>query len=304
MLILPLGSYAQDKMDELHGRDKVKIAAGDLLDGYYMIALRFCRYISNSNAGLRCEVVPTSGSAENLMLLQEGKVDFAFAMSNVALEAYEGQGAFSGSKFDDLCQLLNLHEVYFTVMSKDKDNIVTFKDLESKKISNGPPLSDSTHTYNQISGLYDFRSKPVDVEMLYEDYVTRYCNSEVDALVIMTGHPNALVNLITHKCESDFVSIDQKKLDIFLKDNRSFYKKILKKGDYPGITEDQVTVATRAVFVTNQKAHRTITRNFLDYISIRFEQLKLADEVLSDINIGDFTQGFILPSFANNLLNK
>ena len=56
----------------------VKIAAGSVLEGYYFIGLRLCRYITESNNGIRGEVVPTTGSLENIDLLRKGEVDFAF----------------------------------------------------------------------------------------------------------------------------------------------------------------------------------------------------------------------------------
>ncbi|MCP5370013.1 MAG: TAXI family TRAP transporter solute-binding subunit [Rickettsiaceae bacterium] len=279
----------------------IRIAAGDLLDGYYMIGLKLCKYISNSNNGIRCEVIPTSGSQQNLQLLHEGKVDFAFSIANLALDAYEGRGMFADQEpFKDLRQVLNLHEVYFTVLSKDQDQILTFKDLDNRKISNGPAGSDSTAVYNEIFKLYDFAYAPVDVEILYENYAKKYCNGEVDALMILTGHPNVLINLITNQCESDFVSMDPKKLDIFIKKYPMFYKTILKKGIYPGITEDQETVAVRAIFVVNKNLDTQIMRNFIDYTSIRFEQLKLSDEVLNELNVKDFTKGFVIPGYFDN----
>ncbi|HJK87057.1 MAG TPA: TAXI family TRAP transporter solute-binding subunit [Candidatus Megaira endosymbiont of Nemacystus decipiens] len=293
--------FASDSYDKAEQKiDRIRIAAGDLLDGYYMIGLRLCRYISNSNDGLRCEVVPTSGSYENLTLLREGKVDYAFSISNMAFDSYQGKGQFkTNGPFEDLVQLLKLHDVYFTVLSKDKDQIITFKDLEGKKISNGPPFSDSSKVYNEIFKLYDFKQNPVDVEVLYENYAKRYCAGEIDALMILTGHPSALINIITNKCESDFVSMDRKKLDRFVESNKMFSRKKLKKGSYIGITEDQETVATRAIFVTNKKKNAKITQNFLNYLSVRLQQLKLSDEVLNNLDVSDFLKDFVLPGFNN-----
>ena len=72
----------------------IKIAAGSVLEGYYFIGLRLCRYITESNDGIRCEVVPTTGTLENIKLLQDQEVDFAFALGNLAVEAYKGTSYF------------------------------------------------------------------------------------------------------------------------------------------------------------------------------------------------------------------
>lgn len=44
--------FAQEKK-------KIKIGAGSLLEGYYSICIKLCRYISEANDGMTCEVVPT-----------------------------------------------------------------------------------------------------------------------------------------------------------------------------------------------------------------------------------------------------
>ncbi len=81
----------------------VKIAAGSVLEGYYFIGLRLCRYITESNDGIRCEVVPTTGSLENIDLLRKGEVDFAFTQAELAVDAYKGKGYFNNSKpFSDI----------------------------------------------------------------------------------------------------------------------------------------------------------------------------------------------------------
>ena len=146
---------------------------------------------------------------ENISLLQSGEVDFAFAQGSLAVDAYKSEGYFVESKpFQDMVQLLRLHDEAFTVIAKDKDKILVFGDLDGKKISNGPRNSDSTIAYIALSSYYDFKKEPEDIEMSHEEYAHQFCNGKIDAIILMTGHPNALVNHITHSCESDFVSIE------------------------------------------------------------------------------------------------
>lgn len=279
--------------------DKViRIGSGSLLDGYYSIGLTLCRYISKSNNGIKCEVVPTSGSLENLKLLQENKIDFAFTLSNLALDAYNGSGYFEKSKpFKEMYQLLNLHDEYFTVLVKDKDKILMFSDLDGKKISNGPPNSDSSVAYEALVTYYDFKNKPEDIEILHENYAKEFCNGEIDAVMMMTGHPNILTNMITHKCESDFVTLDSDKIDLLVKNNPGFRKVILKKGGYPGITEDQTTVAVSSIFVVGPSVDKNIVENFLKFASTRIQNLKNSDPLLNDLSDDHFMKGFVLPKF-------
>ena len=276
----------------------VKIGAGSLLEGYYSLGITLCRYISNANDGIKCEVVPTTGSLENLQLLQEGKIDFAFTLSNLALVSYQGKGSFAKTKpFKDIRQLLRLHDEYFTVIVKDADKILVFSDLDGKKISNGPPNSDSSVAYQALESYYKFNKNPVDIELLHEDYAKKFCKGTIDAIMLMTAHPSGLVNFITHKCESDFVTIDNDKIDLLIKNNPGFHKVTLKAGGYPGITTPQQTVAVTSIFVAGPLADKVMVENFRKYLSLRIPRFKMSDPILYNLDDAHFTSEFVLPRF-------
>ena len=285
---------------------KIRVGSGSLLEGYYSIGLKLCRYVSKANNGIPCEVVPTKGSLENLWLLQRGKIDFAFTLSNLAIDSYEGKGYFATTEpFKNMSQVLKLHSEIFTVIVKDDDNILVFSDLDGKKISNGSPKSDSSVIYNALEAYYDFKKPPTDIELAYEDYAHEFCVGNVDAIMIMAGHPSALVNFITHACESDFVTIDSSKVNQLLKSNPGFHKAILPEGRYPGITKDQDTIGVNAILVTADHDDKKITQNFLDLFPSIVDRFKSSHPALYDIDAEDFRKNFVLPAFvAENVDNK
>ena len=159
--------------------------------------------------------------------------------------------------------MLNLHDEFFTVIVKDEDKIKVFADIDGKKITNGPAFSSSNITYDAVRSLYKFAKKPEELHINYEDYSDKFCNKEIDAIIMMVGHSNPLVNLIANKCGIDFVSIDNDKITELIKQNRAFHKAILHKGLYPGITDDQTTVKVSAILVTRDEANRDILDKFI-----------------------------------------
>ncbi len=278
----------------------VKIAAGSVLEGYYFIGLRLCRYITESNNGIRCEVVPTTGSLENIDLLRKGEVDFAFTQAELAVDAYEGKGYFNNvAPFPDMIQLLRLHDEAFTIIAKDKDKIFVFGDLDGKKISNGPKNSDSTIAYNILASHYKFKKQPEDIEIPHEEYANQFCSGKVDAIILMTGHPNSLVNYITHSCESDFVSIEKDKIDMLVEQNQAFKKYIIDEKGYPGINKSENTFAVSAIFITTNSVPKKLISNLTQYLKKRMDQFKLSYPLLYDLENDHFTSGFVLPGFEH-----
>lgn len=276
-------------------KDKILIGAGSLLEGYYAIGLKTCRYITKSS-GVSCEVIPTSGSIENLRLLQRGEIDFAFTLSNLAIDAYSGKGYFINSEpFDSMYQVLRLHDEIFTVLVKDEDRIMTFKDLDGRRISNGPPKSDSSVLYNALEAFYDFRKNPVDIELAHEDYASQFCAGKIDAIMMMAGHPSALVNFITNSCESDFLTLDSEQVDLLLKNNHGFHKATLPAGKYPGITKDEDTIGVNSILVSAGHVDSEIVQKFLELFPKIVDRYKSSHPALYDINNNDFTTDFVLP---------
>lgn len=280
----------------------IKIGTGGLLEGHYNIGLKLCRYISQANDNIKCQVVPTQGSLDSLWLLQRGKIDFAFVLSNLAIDSYKGTGYFTGTKpFKEMYQLLRLHDEIFTVLVKDDDKILVFADLDGRKLSNGPPNSDSSVAYKALEPYYDFKNSPIDVELAYEDYAKAFCNGEIYAIMTMTGHPSSLVNLISHSCEVDFAAIDADKIELLVKNNPGFHKVVLEAGKYPGVTEAQETVATPIIFVAGASVNKDIVKNFISYFKTKISRFKTNDPLLSGLEDSHFMSEFVLPGFNDSI---
>ncbi len=294
ILISPFQSFA-DNQDQ---KKIVRIAAGSILEGYYFIGLKLCKYISKANDSIGCDVVPTTGTIENLKLLRERKVDFAFAQSNLALDAYNGDGYFTNSDpFRDIIQVLRLHNEAFTVIVKDKDKILKFSELDGKKISNGPNSSDSSLMYQELISNYNFKKQPEDIELFHEEYAKEFCAGNIDAIILMTGHPNALVSYITHACESDFLTIEKDKLDAIVNSNLAFTKYTIHAKGYPGITKSEKTIAAPAILVSDSSVPKQIITNFLNYFDKKVKSFKDSDPLLHNLDVDHFTSGFVLQRF-------
>ncbi|AFE49019.1 TAXI family TRAP transporter solute-binding subunit [Rickettsia prowazekii] len=279
----------------------IKIGTGSILKGYYAIGLDLCKTITNdykNNEHIKCEVVITNGSIENLKLLQQGKIDLALVQANIAVEAYEGIGYYHNQeKMQNLRQVLNLHDEFFTVIVRDDNRIKVFADIDGKKITNGPEFSSSNITYDTIRSLYKFSNESAELNINYEDSIDKFCNNEIDAIIMMIGHFNPLVNLISHKCKINFVSIENDKITELIKKNRAFNKAILNKNLYPGITDNHTTVKVSAILVTRDEVNGYILDKFIGAFHRNVANFKLSNYLLNNLDIHYFadTKNFVLP---------
>lgn len=275
----------------------IKIGSGAILKGYYPIGLKICNFITASNSNTECYVVPTKGSVENLRLLREGKIDLALIQSNIAIEAFEGIGHFIEEEpMKDLHQVLTLHDEAFTVIARDDNKIKVFADINGKKISNGAHYSSASEiTYNLLKQFYSFTKEPIDVELKDEDYAAELCNGNIDVVMLMVGHPNALVANVAANYDVDFVHIEHDKLDKFVASNKTFHISHLQKEFYPDIAYDQETLAVSAILVSTNKLDTTVLENFMNYFHHNVSKFKQANPVLHNLNNKHFTSHFVLP---------
>ncbi|MFY9589147.1 TAXI family TRAP transporter solute-binding subunit [Rickettsia endosymbiont of Halotydeus destructor] len=276
----------------------VRIGSGSILKGYYSIGLDLCKTIKLTNKDIKCEVVPTSGGVENLKLLKEGKIDLALVQANIAVEAFEGIGYYDKQeKMQNFRQVLNLYDEYFTVIAKDDDKIKVFADIEGKRISNGPSFSSSNITYDAVRKLYNFTKEPIDVDINYEDSIKKFCNKEIDVIMMMVGHPNPLISLIANSCEVDFVAIENARITELIKTNRAFRKGVLHKELYPGITENQNTVIVPAILVTREDIEFELLDKFIGAFHRNVASFKHSNYLLQNLDIKYFadTNNFVLP---------
>lgn len=296
-LLVAENAFASDKT-------VIKIASGSILEGYYSIGLKVCRMIKKDNSNLDCLVIPTNGSIDSLEQLKNGEVDFAFVGQNLALDAFNGTGTFSGkSPQANLVQLLKLHNDVFTVIVKDDDNILMFENLGGKKISNGPANSDSAMIYEELISHHAIKDMPDDIEILHEEYANKFCSGQVDAIIMMTGHPNALVSHIVNNCNCEFVQLRSEAIQKLIDNNPSYSLAKIGKDYYENIAFDQPSIAVPAIFVTKDSVDQGIISKLLKNIRNNIGSFKNSHPVLYDLPDDHFEQGFILPSALKQDIN-
>lgn len=276
----------------------IKIGTGSILKTYYSVGLDLCKTIESANKELKCEVVHTSGGIENLKLLQENKIDLALVQSNIAVDAYEGIGYYKDKrKMRNLRQILSLYDENFVIIARSSDKIMFLSDIGGKKISYGSPLSGTSITYAAIRKLYNFITEPVNIDLNYEDYIKSLCNRDVDVIMMMAGHIDPLVNLITQGCKVNFVSVESDKIKELIKNNRGFTSTILREGMYQGVAKDQDTISVKAILVAREDMDPNILDKFIGAFHRNVKDFRQSSDLFKNLDIKYFadTNSFVLP---------
>ncbi|HEV7651700.1 MAG TPA: TAXI family TRAP transporter solute-binding subunit [Actinophytocola sp.] len=113
----------------------ITIAGGQRGALYLEFARLLAQELNAAEPGLRCEVVPTSGSVANVNLLRTGRADLAISQSDIALAAMDGAGPFAAEV--PVRGIGRMYEDYLQLVVRDDSPVRMVSDLAGRTISIG-----------------------------------------------------------------------------------------------------------------------------------------------------------------------
>ncbi|MGM0877971.1 MAG: TAXI family TRAP transporter solute-binding subunit [Bacillota bacterium] len=195
-------TYSKDPTSD----DYVTIATGGRYGPYFTIGSALAKVYS-SHLNLNATVQTTGGSVENLRLLEQGKVDLAFVMSDVALFAYDGKEVFQ-EKHRDLRAISGLYLNYVQIVTLKNSEIHSVKDLAGKRVGVGAPNSGVEVNAKIILKGHGLGVNDYDPYFLsYNEAMEQLKIGEIDAAFVTSGLPNAPVAELSKVKEISVVPI-------------------------------------------------------------------------------------------------
>lgn len=179
--------------------DAYAMTTGGAAGVYYAIGNGIAGAVRNSSvpSGFTISEVATSdGSVHNARRLKDDSHQFALMQNDVLLQAYSGQGSFSGGAIPDLRAVAALYPEMIQVVTLRSANIMSLDDLAGKRVVLGAPGSGAAVNAGQI-----LNASGVTAQTQYlalTDAADQLKDGRVDAIFWTGGVPTgALVSLAT-----------------------------------------------------------------------------------------------------------
>ena len=120
----------------------INVLSGGTSGVYYPLGVAIAKIYSDKIPYARIRVQATKGSVENLILLQQGRGEIAFALGDSLKSAWEGdQDAGFKRKLDKLRAIGAIYPNYIQIVATSDSGITTLADLRGKTLSVGAPKS-------------------------------------------------------------------------------------------------------------------------------------------------------------------
>lgn len=260
---------AGEEIDKSDWPSSMQMVSGSTGGGYYRAGATIGSLIE-SELGIAVSSVPTTGSAENINLIDSGEAQLGIISSNTVYPAYYGIIHYEGDQKQNhrlVSFLFPNKSVWYTL---EDSGIETFKDLTGKRVYVG--VAPAT---------WDILSKPIleahgmdydAIEPVYAGFgesATQVGDGLIDAAIGNYTIP-AIVELANTK-DLHFIKYDDAAIDALGEEYPWFQRVTTPAGHMPGIDEDYDSVDLGGPFLVANKdlpdsLVQEITRVFVENI--------------------------------------
>ena len=135
--------------------DRYRIVTASEGGAYYPIGQAIARLVHAGDSGIRLDVRPSGGSADNARQLGRGDADFALIQNDVAVFATRGEEDFDGRAIDNIRGVAALYPEQIHLVARADADINSVADLAGKRVSIGDAGSGTESNALQVLDAYD-----------------------------------------------------------------------------------------------------------------------------------------------------
>jgi uncharacterized protein len=172
----------------------------------------------------------------DLPYLCDGSPEFGIIQSDVAFAAYTGKGAWADKPFTELRSVFGLYSELVTIIARGGAGIREIADLAGKRINVGKEGSGTGATWEIIEAALGWdEAHRARVTQLPADATTHArCMGEIDANLLIVGHPSEQVRNQLLACDANLVAITGPIVDKLL-NTSPYYHHVSIPGDSYGL---------------------------------------------------------------------
>jgi TRAP transporter TAXI family solute receptor len=229
----------------------INVLTGGTSGVYYPLGVAIGKIYSDKIPNVKTQVQATKASVENLVLLQQGRGELAFALGDALKAAWEGDAeAGFKNKLDRLRTIGAIYPNYIQIVANAGSGIKTLADLRGKSVSVGAPKSGSELNSRAILTAAGLSYKDLGkVEYLpFAESIDLMKNRQLDATLQSAGLGVASLKDLSNSTDITVVAVPKEVVD---KIGPPFASVMIPANTYPGQDKDVPTAAVINYLVTS-----------------------------------------------------
>jgi uncharacterized protein len=273
----------------------INVLTGGTSGVYYPLGVAIGEIYSAKLPDVRVQVQATKASVENLILLQQGRGELAFAMGDSLKAAWDGdEEAGFKSRLDRLRIVGAIYPNYIQVVATADSNIKTLADLRGKRLSVGAPKSGTELNSRAILAAAGLSYKDIGkVEFLpFAESVELMKNRQLDATLQSAGLGVASLKDLSASIDIHLVSVPKEVVD---KIGPPFVSVKIPANTYGGQDKDVPTAAVVNYLVTSSAVSDDLAYQMTRLIFENLPELAKAHAAGKEIKIETAATGNLIP---------
>jgi TRAP transporter TAXI family solute receptor len=265
----------------------ISLGTGAVNGVYYPVGRAMCR-LFNRDAGPaigRCGVESTPGSVYNLTKLRTGELDFAIVQSDTVSDAVEGLGPFRGDPQRWLRAVASLHPEVITLVARAGADIGSLAGLKRKRLNIGVLGSGSRTTWTALQDATGWApgDSPVLSELKPDVALTALCSNQLDAVLLLVGHPSAVVRKYLDACDTKVVPVEGSVVESLLGRSRQYQRGTIPAESY-GLPGDVPSLGVRAILMTSASEPDEVVQAMTTVVIKNLEELRRSHPALGGLD--------------------
>ena len=270
----------------------VSLGTGELNGVYYPVGQAICDIVNRdtNRDDVRCSAEGTAGSVYNLDAIRNGNLEFGIVQSDVAHAAYKGEGVFTDKPFPELRSVLVLYPELITIMVREGSSIHGIADLAGKRINVGRLGSGAFETWSTIQRALGWRNgaKTRTTDLGPVEASNALCAGEIDASLLVVGHPSDTVRTQFSACATRFVTISGPEIDALVS-SAPYLRRSSIPGALYGLAADTPTIGTNAVVMTSESEDAKAVAAFTEVTIAQISDLRTKHPALANLTVEEMT---------------
>ena len=219
--------------------------------GTYFVYGQVWASLVNEKIGTNISTQQTQGPNQNIILTDSKQIDFGMATMGVALQAWEGKGAWTkGTKYSNIRAMFPMYDTPFHFVALEKSGIKSVKDLAGKKSGVGPRAG-TCGTYFPLF----FKALGIDTTVRNgqaSDMASNLQDGLIDAFPFCAGVPIAAYSELETTNKVQFFTFTNEEISKIKTALPELSDSLIPKGTYKQQTEDHKTVGLYNFAIANK----------------------------------------------------
>jgi hypothetical protein len=273
----------------------VNVLTGGTSGVYYPLGVAIGKIFSDKLPNVKTQVQATKASVENLILLQQGRGEIAFALGDSLKAAWDGdEEAGFKAKLDRLRTIGAIYPNYIQIVATADSGIKTLADLKGKSLSVGAPKSGTELNSRAILAAAGLSYKDLGkVEYLpFAESVDLMKNRQLDATLQSAGLGVASLKDLSTSVDVTVVSVPKEVID---KIGPPFKSVKIPANTYTGQEKDVPTAAVINYLVTSTAVSDDLAYQMTKSIFESLPELANAHVAAKDIRLETAASGSTIP---------